>query len=372
MRPNHLVRSAFRGVIAACLWQHVCLAQAAPTVAGNTSDVLRLLSVAKPGQVIALRPGSYSHLLISGFKGAATLTSLNPAQPAVLTDLTIKNSSGLTVKNLNLDNSANPMGPFGAEHTIPYEILGSENITLSHLDVHGSPSGSLLTDESGFLIRNSQHVTVEESDFHNLHNAIGQIDNEWLIIRDNHFHHLRDDGVDGGGSSNVLVEGNHCDSNHPDGIADQDHPDCIQFWTARTKQAAHDITIVNNTYERGDGTPTQGVFMRDDGGSLPYQRVTVSGNIIKGASYNGLTVFGAVDAKISGNIVCQYRDQPSWIVVRQVDGAQVDDNSSSRIAYVKSTRIKDSRNRVIADCTPSANQRRRGLPFPRLAGGSGR
>jgi hypothetical protein len=353
MRSRTGIVAVFLSIAAGCVWPAIGCAQAAGAVA-NTIDLLRLLSKAGPGQVIRMKAGVYAHVVINGFRGSVTLTSFDPAHPAVLTDLTIKNSSGLILKTLELDNSNYPIGPFGPMNTMAFQVLNSENITMSHLDIHGSKTGTLATDESGLFIRFSKHIMVEFTDFHNLNNALQHGDDEWLIVRGNHFHHLRDDGLRGGGSSNVLVEGNHCDSNHPDGAADKDHPDCIQFWTSNTKQSAHDITIVGNTYQRGSGTPTQGVWMRDEVGNLPFHTVIVSKNVIEGGGYNGVTVFGAVDVKMSDNTVCQYRDQPSWLSIRQVDGAVVIGNAASRINYIKSSHVKQSGNRTIADCTPAS------------------
>ena len=353
MRLSGLLVPILLSISAACLCPSAGFSQERGGIAGDTPGVLRLLAGAKAGGVIRLRPGVYDHVVINGFHGDATLTSLEPGRPAVLTDLTIKNSSGLTLKSLDFDNTNFPPNASNPGGTSAFLIVNSDNILLSKLDVHGSPSGSLATDVSGFSINSSRHVTVEHSDFHNLHTALHHGNDEWLTVRDNHFHHLRDDGFSGGGSSNVLVENNHCDSNHPDGAADTDHPDCIQFWTAGTKAPAHDITIVGNTYDRGDGTPTQGIWMRDEVGTLPFQHVTVTGNVIRGAMYNGISVYGATDVKISGNTVCQYRDQPSWIVVRVIDGVEVTGNASSRLAYVKSTRIRDSGNKHVDDCRPA-------------------
>ena len=350
---------AFLVLAARLLEPTMAPAQDDGTVARSTSEVLKYLSGAKAGQVIRMKPGVYSHLVINGFHGDATLTSFDPGQPAVLTDLSINNSSGLTLTGLNLDNSSYPMNPVAPTNTLAFQVLNSQKITLSHLDVHGSPTGTLATDESGVLIRFSKYVTVEYSDFHNLHNGLEQADNKWLIVRANHFHHLRDDGLRGGGSSNVLVEGNHCDSNHPDGPADTDHPDCIQFWTSNTKQSAHDIVIINNTYDRGDGFPTQGIHIRDEVGSLPFQRVTVKGNIVKGALYNGIEVFGAQDVTISGNQVCQLKGQQSWIVARHTDRVTVTNNSAPRIAYIVSSNVKDAANIIDGKCTPSSDHARK-------------
>lgn len=322
-------------------------AQAGP--ASNTAELLRALKRAAPGAVIQLAPGSYSGVVIVGFHGAATITSANRSHPAVLTDLAIQNSSGLTLHDLELSTETDPIGPYGAEATIPFKVTGSSHITLARLNVHGALHGSLATDLSGIIVRDGDHIEVSDSDFHNLHNALAHLNITSLIVRNNHFHLLRDDGLRGGGSSDVLVEGNHCDNNHPD-ATDPDHPDCIQFWTSGTKIAAHDITIRGNTYERGSGGATQGIFLRDEMTTLPFRHVDISDNVIKGAQYNGISIFGATDVHIANNIVCEYSGQASWIIVRVVNSAKLLNNQASKFNYIKSTAISEVRNKTDAIC----------------------
>ena len=56
-------------------------------------------------------------------------------------------------------------------------------------------------------------------------------------------------------------------------------------------------------FNRGSGTIVQGIFISDEVGTLPYQRVTVTDNVIVGAMYNGIAVAGANDAKLTNNTV---------------------------------------------------------------------
>jgi len=329
--------------------------RAAGATANDTGGLLAALGRAKPGEVITLAPGSYTNV------GSATITSADPSHPAVLTDLTIADSSGLTLKNLELSAANTPIGQFGAEATIPFEVTRSKNVTLVALKVHGALDGTLATDVSGLIIRNSDQVTLADSDFSHLHNALNQFSNTNLTVRGNHFHGLRDDGVRGGGSSHVLIENNRCEDNHPD-PSDDDHPDCIQFWTSGMTAVAHDITIRNNTYIRGKGRPTQGVFMRDETNHLPYEGVKIYGNVIEGAGYNGITVFGAINPDIEDNYVCPYHDQQSWLIVRQVKRAMLADNRASRYVLQDSSGVIQKNNKLIGECPEGGEKKDAGAP----------
>jgi hypothetical protein len=315
----------------------------------NSHELLEALRTAPPGARIKLQPGLYSDVVVKGVRGPFVIESASVDHPAVLTDLRVSETKDLTLADVEFSAAGVAPGPFGPAATVPFQILDSANIDLERLNVHGAPNGSLETDVSGLLIRNSDHVTIANSDFHNLHNAINHIDDQNLTVANNHFHHLRDDGLRGGGSSYVSVTDNRCDSQHPD-AKDQDHPDCIQFWTTNTKTPAHDITITGNTYERGEGMPIQGIFMRDEVGALPYQRVTISGNIVRGASWNGIAVSGATAPIIKGNVVCPYADQMSWIRVQDTTGAALSDNKAGRYAFKNNTDLVEKGDRVSGDC----------------------
>jgi putative cofactor-binding repeat protein len=322
-------------------------AEASAAAVSNTGELIDALRRAKPGETIALAPGEYD-LKLNDFHGEVTITSADPSHRAILTGLAIKGSSGLTLSDLEL---VAPLGTGAPGWPNTFNIVASSHMTLDHLDVHSAPGGSLATQNGGLLVRDSDHVDVSNSDFHDLHHGIAHYQDDFLVIRGNHLHHLRDDGIHGGGSSNVLIEKNHCDSNRPD-TDDPDHPDCIQFWTANTSAAAHDITIRNNTYDRGEGHPEQGIFLRDEGGKLPYDRVTITGNTIRGALGNGIYVNGANHLVVQDNMVCGYPDQMSWIIALGVQDVTVERNRATGYQYKNDGRVREDHNGALPRCRP--------------------
>jgi hypothetical protein len=338
--------------IALCLAPGVCAA--GPP--NDTAGLLKALNAAKRGAVIRLGPGPYAPI-IQDFHGQVTLTSADPKRPATFTSLDVIRSSGLTFDGLDLDNSTFPMGPFGGKHTYSYHIKQSSNITLTNLAIHGDPAGTLDTDRSGFDVRDSDHITVSHSDFHNLHNAFTYLNDTYMTISHNRFHNLRDDAMDGGGVSNFLIENNVCESNHPDGLADIDHPDCIQIWTAYAKAPAHDIIIRDNRYERGTGHATQFIWITDEGHVGAYENVTITGNVAVGSMFNGIGVQHVHNAIITDNVLTSicgpeegFREMPTMIKTGAMDGLVMKNNRASFIGSIGGDTHVNSAGNVVTAC----------------------
>ncbi len=291
---------------------------------------LSILALASPGSTIQLVAGTYRGAVVRGlkFSPAVTITGVPGDRPR-FTDLTLDNVQGLTFKGMEFDASGTPVGKWGAEATIGFIVASSRDIHFDHDDFHGDRNGTLLTTVSGLIVRSSNGVSVSDSEFSHLHNAFEHLDDLHLTLTGNSFHDLWDDAIRGGGSSWVTIDSNHCWSNHPD-IADTDHPDCIQFWTSGTKNPAHDISVTNNRYEIGSGTPTQFIFFGNEL-SIPYEGITVSGNVGFGSAWNGITIQGARNVTISDNVLtssCKIWAEPigrpqamiSRLTVSRVDG----------------------------------------------------
>lgn len=287
----------------------------------TTSGLLSALKTAKSGDTIYLASGTYSSVLLKNItiSGNVTITSLDPNKPAVLTDLLVKNSAGLSFSNLEFAVDQ-------AKGLYSFQTIGSSNISFDHLNVHGSMNGTPADDTSGFLIRNSSNVAVTNSEFQQQWHGISFLDSTGLTLSNNNFHDIRTDGIRGGGTSNLTISDNYLTDFYP---AAGDHADGIQLWTTNTTETAKDITISGNVIARGAGAATQGVFIRDTDNSLPFNNVTVSDNTVIGGLYNGIAVNGATGLVISGNQVISYDDQKSWIRIDNAVAATLADNTAS-------------------------------------------
>jgi Ca2+-binding RTX toxin-like protein len=311
----------------------------------STSALQSAAAKAKSGDTISLASGTYDNVNLSNltFASAITITSTTADHPATLTGLTVRNSTGLTFSNLEFSELV-PAKQWG------FQITGSSNITLDKLDVHGPANVGSGQESAPLLIRTSSNVTVTNSDFHDSQFGINVLNNNGVNLSNNVFHNLRTDGIRGGGNSNITIAKNVFTDFHP---AAGDHADAIQFWTTNTTTATTNLTIDSNLVVRGTGDPIQGIFMRDDVGSLPFTNVTITNNQILGGLYNGIVPGGVTSGTISGNTVLGYADQTSWISVSALAGLSYSNNIATTLLNTdKSTSVIGHLGNVVY--TPSA------------------
>ncbi len=300
-----------------------------------SSDLVKSLSTAVPGEVILMLPGTYSGVSINNmnFTTPVTIRSYDLAHPAVFTDFFINGSSGLKFSNLQIFAN-NPVGLWAAT------INHSSNISFDQVSVHGSMDGTPADDEGGITFSNSSNISITNSEFQQLGRGIAAATSDHVTISGNNVHDIRSDGIDGAAASNVLISNNTFRDFFP---APLDHPDAIQFWTQGTTASAHDITITNNVMTRGLGMPTQGVFL-DDTVGLPFLNLTITNNAILGETYNGVAVYGASNLKISGNTLESYMGLQSYIRVSNANLATITNNNAFNYVYTNDTNITSTGN----------------------------
>lgn len=87
-------------------------------IVSSEQELRKAVEAAKDGDVIRLAPGTYPHIGLGNIKkeGEVTITSADPANPSVISQLVIRQSSGLTLRGLELaaDASAAPPEAPGA------------------------------------------------------------------------------------------------------------------------------------------------------------------------------------------------------------------------------------------------------------------
>ncbi|MBA4233722.1 MAG: hypothetical protein C0465_24400 [Ralstonia sp.] len=291
--------------------------------------MLAAMKAAQAGDDIKIYPGSYSNIYLSGIvkSGNVTISSVDQNNPAVLYGLSVNSSSGFTFSGLEMVSRRDSS----------FSINGSSNIKFEKVFLHGSLNGSSHDDFRGLSIRDSNNVSITNSKFAELTDAITHRDSRNVQISNNEFSVIRDNGVAGGGTSHLTITDNFFTNfQNVDWVI---HPDAIQVWTTNTKAGATDILISGNTFVRGAGSPIQGIWLRDETGSKPYERVTISDNTIVGASYHGI---GIADVRsglsVTGNTVIAHNDQPSWLRVVNSDNAVVTGNIATDFVFDESVR----------------------------------
>ena len=304
-------------------------AAAAPVVVANTNALNLALLTAKGGETFLLAAGTFEPIRINSvhFTSAVTIAPANAARSPILRGITITNSEGLNFRGLKIQ----PDQP----KTDAISIRGGAKIAFSKMDVRGILQTDAASAGNVALVRDSSNISFTDSEFQQANDGIAHLNVTKLTISRNVFHDIREDGVRGGGSSFVTVTGNTFRDFHPQGVVggSGDHADAIQFWTSNTTASAHDITVTDNLFVRGSGLFIQGVFLRDEATTLPYQRVTISRNLIAGGMFNGVFLDHGDDVTVTDNVIAGFPDRESFIRLTRITKGVVTGNAANELHF---------------------------------------
>jgi len=206
---------------------------AAPAVTvevSNSQQLMSALSTAHAGDVIGLDAGTYDALSLSGFNfsSAVTITSMDPTHHAVLSNLSVGGSSGLTFDHVDVTTSNGTAA----------DIENSHGITFSNDAFSSAGSGNAM------ILRNDSGVTITGSDFTQFGTGINVLTADGVSIASNNFHNLSGD-IRGLGLTNSTITGNtFADASST--VAD--HSDVIALWQ---DNVANNVTIGSNVWGTG-------------------------------------------------------------------------------------------------------------------------
>lgn len=336
--------------IAACIAVAVCLFGACdrPTErteqlmaihnVSNASQLAAALTIAKGGDRIVLAAGNYGDLKLSNkhYGSAVEIVSADPNNPAEFRTITLTSVSHLTFRSLEIGYALAPGEPTFAKMV---NVNKSSYLTFDSVHFRGSLDNDPSNDGNGLSILTSDHIRVANSEFQQLNRAslIGSSTNVEVV--NNKFHDLRSDGADFSDVQNVLIAGNYFTNFYP---VTGDHPDAIQFWTRGTTKPSTDIVIRDNVILQGSGSGLQGIFINDKDGMLPYERVTISNNLVYvNDGHNGLSVMGGKQVMVQNNTVLSERGDAETIYIRleDISGLLVKDNVSDTIINDRNTQV---------------------------------
>jgi Right handed beta helix region len=270
------------------------------TIVSTPAQLESAVANAKDGETITLKPGVYPQIVIAKahFARAVTFTSMDPEHAAVLAGLKIRDSSGLVFDRLELTTIGSD------DNYAASRIQDSQQLTFSHMNVHGDVSGTPGDQLQGFYILASSNVTVSGSDFHHLRAALVESRDDGLKVVGNEFHDLSKGGVEMVGDSDVTISDNVFTNFQTSAKV---HGDAIQIFTTGSTASAHDLTIERNLIYRGSGVPAQGIFVTDEIKKYPYHNVTIDDNAIIGDDWNSICLSRADGAvHITRNIVASW------------------------------------------------------------------
>lgn len=312
---------------------------------------LSALTNAKAGDTIVLADGEYGDITITNrkFTSNVSIVSANPSG-AHFDTLKVSASSNISFEGLEIGGAKNVLNA-----TVKAFVANSSNIKFSGIDFHGTLDGNAQNDSSGLRVLNSTFVSVKNSEFQQFLRGVTFNESSDIELVGNKFHDIRMDGSAFAAVQRVLIDSNHF-TNFNRKL--EDHSDAIQFWTTGTTKASTDIVIQNNQVLQGSGTSMQGIFMRDENGSLPYQRVTIKNNLVYESTYpNGIAVNNARDLTVSGNTIVSPRTDtsPVWIRLTKIAGGVIENNVTDTIVQDSNTGLTFNNNLELAKTAGSVS-----------------
>jgi hypothetical protein len=315
-------------------------AAAAAQTANVTPDTLqRELTSARPGQTLRLAPGVYIRLVLNGRAVAdgVTIESANRDNPARIGQVDIGRVRGLTLRGVMVEGALAP-----ADATALISIRQANDVTIEDVGLIGSPEGMAPRMINGIFLQGVKDVRLERNQVRRLRFGFAYLASRGLSIRHNEICDMATDGMRGGGTDDLLIEGNIIGGFAPRPGA---HPDGVQVWTVNQKAPTRNIVIRDNLVVRDGGNVVQGIFVRDNTMSFPFEGLQITGNLIVGGMYNGIAVQGGRDVTITDNHVVAYSDMKSWIRVQGAQQLTLTGNSASQLLLTKNGKVDQQRNR---------------------------
>lgn len=258
-----------------------------PVIVRSAAELQSALAAAAGGEVIEIAEGaSVGPVKIAKKNFAERVVITGPGQ---LVNVTLDDVSNLSIQGVDLFVKAPIL--YGLALTNCRDIL----LTTNH--IHGSLDQDPQNDGSGVLIVKCESVTVIGNEFEQLRRGVVANNSRLVTIVENDFHDLQTDGMMFAEMTGLFISSNFIGDFDP---IEGDHPDGIQFLTKGTTLPNSDIVITNNLIRRGDIASMQGIFMGNED-KIPYKNIKITGNLLIGTGYRGISVSIGEDVDISGN-----------------------------------------------------------------------
>lgn len=303
----------------------------------NQTELSAAVKAAKAGDTVVLAAGNYKELLVDDKISATAITfkSESSTNPAVIGYVRAIRSDGVAFQDLKVGRQL--VTGVDQDYTNMALVQDSKNVAFSGITFFSTGADEKYLGR-GIFVRDSASVSVKGSDFSHLAVGMCTMTTDGVVVQNNKFHNLRIDGTEFTAVKNVLIDGNDYRDFKSSAI---DHPDAIQFWTNGTKQASTDIMISNNVIMPGTGAGSQGIFIQDEIGGLPYERLTIKNNLLLDAGnyWNGIAVRGGKDVVLEGNtsISPTGDDKVFYIRIDNVTGVKLTNNLADQLVQTGTT-----------------------------------
>lgn len=258
----------------------------------DSASFVAALATAKPGSVIVIPKGvAIAQLKLSKQKYDPPIKIIGGGS---LTNTSVTECEGITFDGLELITS----GTGG----ILFPVTKSKRLTFKNCDIHGSLDGNPQNDGAAFSVTLSEDISFIDNVFRQVDRCIIANNCKNTVVTGNDMSELRTDGMMFAEMDTLLISGNAIGNYSPVAGA---HPDGIQFMTAGTDVSCNDITIADNViYRDADlskpGPSMQGIFLGNED-DIPFNRVTITGNLLLGTGYRGVSVSHGKDVVIKDN-----------------------------------------------------------------------
>lgn len=308
------------------------------------ATVLGLILAASPGDTVEYGPGVYPTLTLRALKAEPGIT-LRPQQGADVTLGAVRiygaaaNATTGAPATYSGGYAFSGFTQYVADVKYAWEVRYCERVHIDDCAISGPvvAQTGLNTLWQGVLAVNIRDFRVTNSEFSHMRIGVGFGLANGVEIVGNQIHDIAGDGIRGC-ASNIRIADN-------EGWNfwkwDTAHFDFIQFsttvgWSGGV--TSKNITIENNVYRRGLGTPTtQFIFMRGDTApGFGFENVVIRNNGAVGLNHNGIAVNCIENATIENNFVqADAESNLPWISLKDSTGTlAVRNNVSASVVQV--------------------------------------
>lgn len=302
----------FLPILLACF-----LASALPMRAAEPIDALyAALSEAEGGETIALPGGDYGTFFLAkkskfniNWPSTVTITSADPADPAVFSGLDLRDVGSLTLDGVIFDYTWRKGGKLSDR---PFRVSGGHDITIRNSKFDGDLISGVSAKEDGLAtavalqVRGTDKATVENNLIERFFRGVVMGGGTGNVVAGNELRDIRMDGLNFSQVQDIAIERNYLHG-FVRSTNVKEHSDMIQFWTNNTTQPSTGIVIRDNVLMAGDGSKTQSIFMRNDlvdrgkaGREMFYRDILIEGNVIVNGHLHGISV-GETDGLVIRN-----------------------------------------------------------------------
>lgn len=280
------------------------------TTVSTMAALQAALLAAPPGAVISLAPGIYADHRLRGIAAAGvTVTSTDPKNRAVMADLNLQASKGITFKGLLFD------GQTQAE-TFGWMVTGCEDIAFEGCEFRDLADGDPQDADQGLKLSQSKRVRIDGCEFHHLYRAVIADNIDELQVTRSDFHDMARTSIFCTNIAGGLIAENSFRDAFP---IEGDHMDAITFNVVAKPNQTRDIVVRDNLARRGKGRVTQGIVFNSKDAGNPFRNIVISGNAVLGLGLNGIYVQQVIGGEAIGNTIRRYPgrlDNSSGVVLQ--------------------------------------------------------